>query len=139
MKLRPPSIVAYLRKRNDVVLSHCYSTSVITKPREPHTCNTAPSLRLLVPSSLQVLRPSADANRHHLHSKIPLGPVGMIRRFWRAFTWSLASCSLLRLHVLDVLEGRRRPLALSGKSHTAGLPPLVPVQPLVTLLVFAAP
>jgi hypothetical protein len=30
-------------------------------------------------------------------------------------------------------------LALSGKSHAAGLPPFAPVQPLVTLLVFSAP
>jgi hypothetical protein len=64
---------------------HCCSSANVVEPREPHTCNIAPSLRLLVPSSLQVLRPSADANRHHLRSKMPLDPVGMIRRFWRAF------------------------------------------------------
>jgi hypothetical protein len=67
-------------------------TEVVTE----ETCDIATSLRLLVPSSPQVRRPSADANRHHLHSKMPLDPVGMIRRFWRAFIWSLASCSLLR-------------------------------------------
>jgi hypothetical protein len=60
------------------------------------TCDIAPSLRLLVPSSLQVRRPLADANRYRLRSKMPLGPVGMNRRFWRAFTWSPANCSLLR-------------------------------------------
>jgi hypothetical protein len=36
---RPPSIVAYLRKRNNVVLSHCYSSANVIEPREPHTCN----------------------------------------------------------------------------------------------------
>jgi hypothetical protein len=35
-------------------------------------------------------------NQYHLRSKMPLGPVEMIRRFWRAFIRSLASCSLLR-------------------------------------------
>jgi hypothetical protein len=59
------------------------------------TRNIAPSLRLLVLSSLQVRRPSANANHYHIRSKMPLGPVGMFRRFWRAFTRSLASCSLL--------------------------------------------
>jgi hypothetical protein len=59
------------------------------------TCDITPS-RLLVPSSLQVRRQFADANNCHLRSKMPLGQVGMIRRFWRAFTWLLASCSLLR-------------------------------------------
>jgi hypothetical protein len=68
----------------------------VTSPRKPHTCNIAPSLRLLVPSSFQVWRSSADANHYHLRSQMPLGLVEMIRRFWRAFTWSLASCSLLR-------------------------------------------
>jgi hypothetical protein len=36
---RPPSIVAYLSKRNNVVLSHCYSSANVIEPREPHTCN----------------------------------------------------------------------------------------------------
>jgi hypothetical protein len=40
MKLRLPSIVAYLRKRNNVVLSHCYSSANVIEPREPHTCNS---------------------------------------------------------------------------------------------------
>jgi hypothetical protein len=39
------------------------------------TCNIAPSLRLLVPSSLQLRRRSADMNHYHLRSKIPLEPV----------------------------------------------------------------
>jgi hypothetical protein len=39
MKLRPPSIVAYLRKRNNVVLSHCCSSAKVIELREPHTCN----------------------------------------------------------------------------------------------------
>jgi hypothetical protein len=40
MKLSPPSIVAYLRKRNNVVLSHCCSSAKVIEPREPHTCNS---------------------------------------------------------------------------------------------------
>jgi hypothetical protein len=36
---RPPSIVAYLRKRNNVVLCHCYSSYNVIEPREPHICN----------------------------------------------------------------------------------------------------
>jgi hypothetical protein len=36
---RPPSIVAYLRKRNNVVLSHCCSSANVIEPSEPHTCN----------------------------------------------------------------------------------------------------
>jgi hypothetical protein len=36
---RPPSIVAYLRKRNNVVLSNCYSSANVIEPRVPHTCN----------------------------------------------------------------------------------------------------
>jgi hypothetical protein len=36
--LLPPSIVAYLRKRN-VILSHCYNSANVYEPREPHTCN----------------------------------------------------------------------------------------------------
>jgi hypothetical protein len=36
---RPPSIVAYLRKRNNVLLSHCCSSANVIEPREPHTCN----------------------------------------------------------------------------------------------------
>jgi hypothetical protein len=58
------------------------------------TCNIAPSLRLLVPSSLQ--RQSVDANHYNLGSKMPLSPVETFRRFWQAFTRSLASCFLLR-------------------------------------------
>jgi hypothetical protein len=38
MKLRPPCIVAYLRKRNNVVLSHSYSSANVTEPKEPLTC-----------------------------------------------------------------------------------------------------
>jgi hypothetical protein len=77
---------------------YCYIflTVLMPQPRKTHTCNIAPSLRLPVPSSLQVWRPSADANRHQLRSKMPLDPVGMVRCFWRAFIRSLASCSLLR-------------------------------------------
>jgi hypothetical protein len=82
--LRPSSIVTYLRKRN-VVLIHCYNSANVIEPREPHTCNIAPSLRLLLRSSLQVWSPSADANRHHLHYSMTQDPVGMIRCFWRAF------------------------------------------------------
>jgi hypothetical protein len=76
---------------------HCWVTSIVSllRYREILICDIAPSLRLLVPSSPQVRRPSADANRHHLHSKMPLDPVGMIRRFWRASVRSLSSCSLL--------------------------------------------
>jgi hypothetical protein len=36
--------------------------------------NIAPSLRLLVPSSLQIRRHSADMNHHHLRSRVPLDP-----------------------------------------------------------------
>jgi hypothetical protein len=39
MTLRPSSIVAYLRKRNNVVLSHCCNSANVIEPREPHTCN----------------------------------------------------------------------------------------------------
>jgi hypothetical protein len=35
---RLSSIGTYLRKRN-VVLSHCYNSANVIKPREPHTCN----------------------------------------------------------------------------------------------------
>jgi hypothetical protein len=91
------------------------------------TCYIAPSLRLLVPSSLQVWRHSAYMSHYHLRTKVALDlvdhvvdpsdalvtflflagrygrtrspsvtPVESIRRFWRASTRSLASCSLLR-------------------------------------------
>jgi hypothetical protein len=33
------SIVALLRKRNNVLLVHCCSSANVTEPREPHTCN----------------------------------------------------------------------------------------------------
>jgi hypothetical protein len=60
------------------------------------TCDIAAYLRQVVESSLQVCRPSVDANHYHLCSKMALGLLGMIRRFWPAFTRSLASCFLLR-------------------------------------------
>jgi hypothetical protein len=41
MTPRPSSIVALLRKRNNVVLVHCCSSANVTEPREPHTCNSA--------------------------------------------------------------------------------------------------
>jgi hypothetical protein len=40
MKLSQPSIVAYLRKRNNGVLSHCCSSAKVIEPREPHICNS---------------------------------------------------------------------------------------------------
>jgi hypothetical protein len=43
--------------------------------------------------------------------------------------------SSLWLHGQDWLEGRRQPLALSGKTHAAGLLPFCPMQPLVPLSV----
>jgi hypothetical protein len=39
-----------------LVYRSCYQGNLV--------CHIAPSLRLLVPSGLQVRRPSADANRH---------------------------------------------------------------------------
>jgi hypothetical protein len=60
------------------------------------TCNVAPSLSLLVLNSPRVWHQSADMNHYHLRCKVPLDPVEVIRRLWRAFTRSLASCSLLR-------------------------------------------
>jgi hypothetical protein len=96
MKLRPSSILASLTRRNNIVLVHRYVTGhrkYVTT--QTITRNIATSLRLLVPSSLQVWRPSAEANHYRFRSQMPLGPVGMIRRFWRAFTRLLASCSLL--------------------------------------------
>jgi hypothetical protein len=96
MELRPSNILASLTRRNSVVLVHRYVTGhrrYVTT--QTITRNIAPSLRLLVPSSLQVWCPSANANNYRFRSQMPLGPVGMIRRFWRAFTRLLASCSLL--------------------------------------------
>jgi hypothetical protein len=34
------SIVSLLRKRNNVLLSHCCSSANVIEPREPHTCNS---------------------------------------------------------------------------------------------------
>jgi hypothetical protein len=39
MMLRPSSIVALLRKRNNVVLVHCCNSANVAEPREPYTCN----------------------------------------------------------------------------------------------------
>jgi hypothetical protein len=39
------SIVALLRKRNNVFLSHCRSSVNVIEPREPHTCN---NMKLLI-------------------------------------------------------------------------------------------
>jgi hypothetical protein len=117
--------------------THCYATVTVTLPWKCYrvhrscyqgnlTCNIAPCLRLLVPSSPQVRRQSVHMSHYHLRSKVALGlvdvvdpsdalvtflflagrydrkrspsvtPVKSIRRFWRASTRLLVSCPLLR-------------------------------------------
>jgi hypothetical protein len=79
-----------------VALTREYNNDALLRYRGILACDIAPSLRLLVPSSPQLRRQSVHMSNYHLHYKMPLGTVGMIRRFWRAFIRSLASCSLLR-------------------------------------------
>jgi hypothetical protein len=153
MELRPSSIVASLRRRNNLVLLNCYVTwhrcHIAT---ETLTRNIASSLRLLVPSSTQVRRQSADMNHCHLRTKVSLDLVDHVvdpsdvsvtflfraGRYSRTRSpsvtsaepirrlWRACTRSLASCFLLRAARSRQQPSSFSDKSHAAGIPPRCP-------------